>query len=131
MFKNILNRDRERDEREKKLGDTVTALMRTVESQRRLIITHENHIADLGNQNEELRKSITITRHQKAAYMEQTKVALESQEQFNRLALWLRNNKAAEIAAGKHHGMDLVSAILLYLGGTIESSKGVDSVRPN
>jgi len=131
MFKNLFGRDQERDAREKRLNETVTGLMNTVEAQRRLIMKHENHIADIGQQNEDLRKSITITHQQKKAYDEQTNVILGFQKDTNRLAMWLRNNKAAEIAAGKHKGLELIDVILMYLGGTNEQPKGATIERPN
>lgn len=131
MFKNLFGRDQERDAREKKLNETVTGLMRTVESQRRLIMKHESHIADIGNQNEELRKSITITPQQKKAYDEQTNVLIGYKNNQDRLAVWLRNNKAVEIAAGKHRGLDLIDVVLMYLGGTNEQQGSKVDERPN
>jgi len=131
MFKNLFSRDQERDTREKKLQETVKALLETVEKQHRLIRIHEEHIKDIGNQNEELRKSITITPQQKAAYDNQTQVVIGYQEDMNKLAVWLRENKSAEIAAGKHGGMSLVDVILMYLGGTITEPEATTNVRPN
>ena len=97
----------------------ITTLRGTVESQRRTITQLEYKITDLGNQNEEYRKSIVISPQEKEAYKTQTRLIIELQDERNQLAMWLRTNKAVEITQGKHDGKDLIPLILQYLGGTM------------
>ena len=97
----------------------ITTLRGTVESQRRTITQLEHKITDLGNQNEEYRKSIVISPQEKEAYKTQTRLIIELQDERNQLAMWLRTNKAVEITQGKHDGKDLIPLILQYLGGTM------------
>ena len=106
------------DVREKE-NIVIATLRKTVESQRQVIIQLEHKITDLGNQNEEYRKSKVITPQEQEMFRNQSKVIIKLQEDQNLLALWLRKNKAVEIAQGKHAGKDLIPLILQYLGGAL------------
>lgn len=97
----------------------IATLRNTVEGQRRTIVQLEHKITDLGNQNEEYRKSRVVSPQEEAAFKNQSKIIIELQNERNQLALWLRMNKATEIAQGKHAGKDLIPLILQYLGGTL------------
>lgn len=97
----------------------ISTLRNTVESQRRTIIQLEHKVTDLGNQNEDLRKSRVISPQEEAAFKNQAKLILDLQEERNLLALWLRKNKSTEISQGKHNGVELIPLILQYLGGTM------------
>ena len=100
----------------------IATLRNTVEGQRRTIIQLEHKVTDLGNQNEELRKSRVISPQEDAAFKNQAKIILDLQAERNQLALWLRRNKEVEISQGKHDGKDLIPLILQYLGGTMPDS---------
>lgn len=97
----------------------IATLRNTVEGQRRMIVQLEHKVTDLGNQNEELRKSKVITPQEQEAFRNQSAIIKGLQDERNQLALWLRYNKATEIAQGKHAGIDLIPLILKYLGGTM------------
>lgn len=97
----------------------ITTLRNTVEAQRRTIVQLEHKITDLGNQNEEYRKSKVVSPQEEAAFKNQSKIIIGLQNERNLLALWLRENKAVEISQGKHNGKDLIPLILQYLGGTL------------
>lgn len=97
----------------------VSTLRKTVEGQRQTVIQLQRKIDDLGAQNEELRKSITITPQQAGAIKYQAQHAISLQAQLDQLALWLRENKGAEISRGEHNGQELIPLILKYLGGTL------------
>lgn len=102
-----------------KENQVIATLRKTVEGQRQVIVQLEHKIADLGNQNEEYRKSKVISPQEQEAFRNQSKIIIDLQNERNQLALWLRGNKAVEIAQGKHAGMDLIPVILHYLGGTL------------
>ena len=106
------------DVREKE-NIVIATFRKTVESQRQVIIQLEHKITDLGNQNEEYRKSKVITPQEQETFRNQSKIIIRLQEDQNLLALWLRKNKAVEIAQGKHDGKDLIPLILQYLGGAL------------
>jgi hypothetical protein len=97
----------------------INTFRNTVEGQRRTIIQLEHKITDLGNQNEEYRKSKVISPEEQETFKNQSKIITNLQNERNQLALWLRVNKAVEIAQGKHAGVDLIPLILKYLGGTM------------
>ena len=97
----------------------IATLRNTVEGQRRTVIQLERKVADLGNQNEELRKSRVISSQEEAAFKNQAKIVQDLMTERNQLALWLRRNKEVEISQGKHDGKDLIPLILYYLGGTM------------
>jgi predicted RNase H-like nuclease (RuvC/YqgF family) len=97
----------------------VSTFRKTVEGQRQTIIQLQRKIDDLGAQNEELRKSITITPQQVEAFKNQSQYVISLQTQLDQLALWLRENKAVEISRGEHNGQELIPLILKYLGGTL------------
>jgi len=96
---------------------TIATLRATVESQRRTIIQLEHKVTDLGNQNEDYRKSKVITPEEEAGFKAQSKLINDMQDERNQLAIWLRMNKPTEIAQGLHNGIDLIPLILKYLGG--------------
>lgn len=102
-----------------KENTVIATLRKTVEGQRQVIVQLEHKITDLGNQNEEMRKSKVVTPQEQEAYRNQSKIIMELQDERNQLALWLRKNKAAEIEQGKHAGWDLIPLILHYLGGEL------------
>lgn len=97
----------------------ITTLRSTVEAQRRTIVGLDHKIADLSQQNEEYRKSKVITPQEQEMFRNQSQLILKLQDDLNQLALWLRRNKAVEIAQGKHEGRELIPLILQYLGGTM------------
>ena len=97
----------------------ITTLRGTVEAQRRTIVGLDHKIADLSTQNEEYRKSKVITPQEQEMFKNQSQLIIRLQDERNLLALWLRKNKAVEIAQGKHDGKDLIPLILQYLGGAL------------
>lgn len=103
---------------------TIETLRKTVEGQRQTIVLMQRKIDDLSGQNEEYRKSRVVSPQEEVAFKNQSRLLMEYQEGFNRLALWLRENKSVEIAQGKHEGKDLIPLILQYLGGTLPEQSG-------
>lgn len=135
MFKFFGSRESESESESTK---TINALKSIVEHQRQQIIkienenkTHRDHIIDLGNQNEELRKNKTITPQEEATFRMQAQHIAEMKAQLDELALWLRNNKSAEIRAGKHAGLTLPQTIIMYLSGGVRPEKGDADERTN
>ncbi len=102
-----------------KESEIIATLKKTVESQRQTIVKLENHMEDVSQQNITLRRSITITPEEKETMKLQAQHTIGLQQQLNRLAVWMRINKADEISRGEHNGVDLISLVLKYLGGII------------
>jgi hypothetical protein len=75
---------------------------------------------DLSAQNKELRASKTITPAEQKDIARIRAEHLQVSEEQNKLALWLRDNKAKEIAAGKHTGLSVSEVCIMYMARTVE-----------
>lgn len=80
-----------------------------------LKIKHE----DVWSQLTELRRGIIITA---AEQMDIARLRAEHQsmhEERSKIALWLRENKQAEIAKGDHNGLGVAGTCILYMAKSI------------
>lgn len=80
----------------------------------------KEHNDDLSNQNRELRGSKRISPEEEAEFTRLRAEHLMALEEQNKLALWLRDNKSRQIAAGKHMGMNLSEVCIMYMAQTVK-----------
>lgn len=94
---------------------TITALRQTLTEKKAELAKVTEQRDDYLLQVREHSASKVITPYQE---VENTRIYTEHQamkKEQDKLALWLRNNKREEMLAGKHTGMGLADAIIMYL----------------
>ena len=99
----------------KKRLPEATLLRDEIGSLKRERMDLRDKVADLGAQNEELRKSRRITPAQEGEFVDLRRSFEGMKAEIDKLAIWLRANKGQEIAQGLHNGQTVAETIIGYL----------------
>lgn len=76
--------------------------------------------ADVTNQFEQLRRGKIITEIEEADIARVRREHQQMIQEQNKIALWLRENKAQEIAKGEHAGMSLAEVCIKYMRASLK-----------
>jgi predicted RNase H-like nuclease (RuvC/YqgF family) len=114
-FKSFLSSDREKELEQQvtDLNKENANLSKSIRDKDRQLKLHQEAI-------EEIRSHRPMSDEEWETFKNQSLHVTTLQSQLDTLALWLRNNKKGEIAAGLHNGMRLVDVVIGYLSrGTV------------
>lgn len=85
----------------------IEALIADKENQKKLI---NNLLEEV----KELRAKRTVTEEEWTRLQNISTTQAEYQARENKMALWVRNNKKAEIGQGRHTGLDIADVMIMY-----------------